>query len=103
MGDQEAAVVFPVVQGAKPYFDIVLWSGEFPPTSPSFGINARYWILRTPSIEGMYVMVSVFLHRGRQYFMIRSFQQETGSEITVPPLNLRLKCISIPSPLLLVT
>lgn len=91
MGDQEAAAVFPVVQGAKPYFDTVLWSGEFPPTSPSFGINARQWILRTLSIEGMYAMASVFLPRVRQYFMIRNFQQETGSKITAPPLNLTLK------------
>lgn len=79
----------PVVEEAKPYLE---FSG-----AENYLILPHLLVymqeighLELP-VEGMYVMAFVYLHIVKHYLMIRSYQQETGSQVAVPPVNLRLK------------
>lgn len=54
-GRRKPVRIFLVVWGAKS--PRALWSGKFPPTSPSCGVIGRYWVCRALSIEKF-----VFLH-----------------------------------------
>lgn len=79
----------PVVEGAKPYLE---FSGvEKYLLLPHLLVYMQETGHLGLPVEGMYVMAFVYLHIVKHYLMIRSYQQETDSEVTVPPVNLRQK------------